>query len=264
MNKTTNGIIILCTIIMVDLLIYIKKPLGEDFYIIADLLVVLLSLTAFCFGIYAYKLHGSKNIQGKAILFLSLGILFWFFGESIWAFYEIIIKADAPIASLADAFWLLGYPLFAAGLYYEWKITRAGLTRNKLIAGSFIFIITLLISGWYGIIVPLGNAETSQFEKIVLVSYVIGDIVVMLGAIIVLTSLWGGKLAKQWTIITVAIILTSVADIIYAYMSNSYQTGNWIDILWDANYLLLAYGFYHYRQTIICALQETNSRGARR
>ncbi|MCX6814358.1 MAG: hypothetical protein NTY20_01770 [Candidatus Aenigmarchaeota archaeon] len=250
MEKTHAGLAVVGILIIADIFLFIWRPLGENFFIIADLLVVVLAFASFLFGLYAYKLHGFRSLQGKALLFLSLGIFFWFLGESAWAVYEIALGIEAPIASFADLMWYAGYPLFIAGLYYEWKITRIPLTKDRKFLAVLLLMAVLILVSWYGIIPTVQNSETDLLEKSVVIGYVAGDLAIMLGCSIIIVSFLGGKFAKPWIIITMAIILTSLADIGYSYLSTAYETGNWIDLLWDIDYLLLAYGFFYYRQSV--------------
>ena len=248
MKKT--AFVILATAILANAALFYYKPLGENFFIIADLVVMGLSLTAFIFGFLSYRMHGLKSIQGKALLFLSLGVLFWFFGESIWAYYEIVLGIEAPIASFADLAWLVGYPLFAAGLFCEWKITRMPLTANRKTAMLLLIIVAFCIAGWFGIAPTIASNEMGLTEKTVMVLYVIGDLLLIIGCMAVMISFYGSIFARQWSILTAAIIVSGVADILYAYLSVSYTTGSWIDLLWNIDYMLMAFGFFYYRQSI--------------
>jgi hypothetical protein len=256
MKENHIALVVLCAVVLGNTLLYIFKPLGENFFIIADLTVILFAFTAFVFGIRAYKLHGFRSMQGKALLFLSLGIFFWLLGESAWAVYEIILGIEAPMASFADLMWIIGYPLFAAGMYYEWKITKIPVIKNRkflvALAGMAIFVVV----SYYGIMPSLENQEISPLEKSVVIGYVIGDMVLLFECSAIIISFLGGKFAMSWIIITVSIIMMSLADIAYSYLGTAYETGNWIDLLWDFGYILLAYGFFYYRHSIQGELEK--------
>jgi len=86
------------------------------------------------------------------------------------------------------------------------------------------------------------------------------DILLLTGGLAVIISFGDSRMARQWVAITSAIILFSIADIAYAYLGASYETGNWIDLLWDFDYLLMAYGFFYYRHSV----QGELSKGLRR
>jgi hypothetical protein len=259
MGKTRIGFIALVTVIFANILIFAIRPLGDSFFLLADMLVVSLSFAAFLFGIRAYMLHGFKSMQGKALLMLSLGSFFWFIGESIWSFFDIS-GMGSPVASYADIAWFIGYPLFAAGLYFVWRTAGTPKTRSRMYA-SIISISLIIASAALFLAAPLlMDTETGVIEKIVTSGYYIGDVVLASGCIMVVISLAGGRLFKPWVIITIAIVLSAAGDIAYSYMSGSYESGNWIDILWNLNYILMAYGFFYYSNTIKALIKDTGGK----
>ena len=106
MKKSSLVSVFFATLFILSVFLYFFRPLGENFYIIGDLIVIFLSFLAFLFCLHAYKFYGLKSLQGKAFLAISVGIFFWFLGETTWGIYEIVLGVEAPIGSLADAFWL--------------------------------------------------------------------------------------------------------------------------------------------------------------
>src|SRR3954470_16570381 len=82
-------------------------------------------------GILKSKIWGGlKSTVGKAIFFISLGLLLWGFGESIWSYYNFFRNVPAPYPSLADIgfgpsifFWIIGtvYLAKASGAFLAIK-----------------------------------------------------------------------------------------------------------------------------------------------
>jgi hypothetical protein len=248
-GKTGIGLIVLVLALIANIIVYATRPFGDNFYIVADVMVGILSLSAVVLGVYAYRLHGFKSLQGKALLFMAIGSFFWFLGEFGWMVYEVVLGMDAPIASLADAAWFLGYPFFAAGIYYAWKITRAPLTRNRktIITLSILAVITVMLS--YLVWPIVTDPEIELAEKIVSAGYVICDMALIAGLFVLIISMIGGRLAKPWIIIAAALTMTALADITYSYFISTYEAGDFIDLLWNFDYLLTAFGFFYYRQS---------------
>lgn len=240
---------ILFLIFLINILIYAFRPLGEQFYIIANLFVILFSFLAFVSGAYAFKFHGLKSIQGKALFFITIGVLFWFLGETTWGLYEIAFGIRSPIASIADLFWLIGYPIFLLGLCYVCKITSIRISKTKLVIllALIIFLLTFMT---YLIKPILINNEMSFAEKTITAGYVISDTILLIALLVSITYLLGGKIAKVWFIILLAIIMATVADIYYMNFLESYETGNLIDLFWNFDYILLAFGFLYHRESV--------------
>jgi hypothetical protein len=234
-------------LILATVLLYIFKPLGEDFYIIGDSIVIIFSLLAFASGFYAYKIHGFKSVQGKALFLLTIGIFFWFLGESTWGFYEIVLGIEAPVASIADVFWLLGYPFFLGGAYFICRLAAIPLAKKKYML--FALIIAGLFCVLWLIYPTIVNPEISLAEKMSTTGYVIGDFAILIAMIFIVVYLSGSKFLKPWTLIIIGLVLSTIADIYYMNFIDVYASGDWIDILWCADYIITALGLFYYRET---------------
>jgi len=234
---------------LANVFLYLYQPLGENFFIIADMIVIILSFLAFISGIYAYKLHGFKSLQGKALLFLSIGIFFWFLGETTWGIYEIFLGIKSPFTSLADVFWLIGYPCFLIGLYSFYKLSHSPIKKAKLL---FLVLIAIFICSFmlYLAFPNLTSPELSIQEKFSTSGYVIGDMLILVFLAFAITNLLHEKIFRAYSLIIAAIVLMSLADIYYMNFSEVYEVGNLIDLAWNLNYILLALGFLYHRETI--------------
>jgi hypothetical protein len=249
MKRTQAGLVILIAAILANIAIYAARPLGEAFFILGDTMVIAFSLTAFAMGLYASRLHGLKSAQGKAIFLISMGIFFWFLGELLWSIYEIALGIEAPVLSFADLAWLAGYPFFVAGLYYVRKTAGTPLMKRKISVERTSFALLSAVIILY-IIAPLLAMDAGVLEKAVSLSYVIGDAILLAACIMVVVSLMWGRFSSPWLMITLAITLASLADLFYSFILGSYETGNWIDLLWNADYMLVGYAFFYYRSSV--------------
>jgi hypothetical protein len=249
MKKLNFAIICFSLLFLANIFLYLYKPLGENFFIIGDAIVIFLSFLAFISGIYAFKLHGFKSLQGKALLYLSIGIFFWFLGETTWGIYEIFLGIKSPFASLADVFWLIGYPFFLIGLYSLRRLSCSPIKKAKLL---FLILIAIFICSFmlYLAFPNLTSSELSIQEKFSTSGYVIGDMLILVFLTFATTNLLQAKTFKAYSLIIVAIMLMSLADIYYMNFSEVYEVGNLIDLAWNLGYILLALGFLYHRETI--------------
>ncbi|MEM5794201.1 MAG: hypothetical protein QXS48_01880 [Candidatus Aenigmatarchaeota archaeon] len=229
------------------LFLYVYQPLGENFFIISDIIPIFLSFLAFVFGLYSYKFYGSTSLQGKAFLFLTLGTFFWFLGETTWGIYEIIFGIKSPVGSIADVFWLVGYPLFLLGLWYVRKISSTKIRKPKLLFLLF-FSILVLVFTFYLIKEDVFNPEVLLSEKIFSVGYVVCDIVLIISSTFAVVNLFETKIFRAYFLIILGIISMSIADIYYMKFLETYASSNLIDLWWDLSYILLAVGFFHHRK----------------
>jgi len=262
--KTKVALIITVLIIFADIWLYTTQPLGEDFYIISDWVIVIYSLAAVTVGFYAFRLHGMKSIQGKALFFMIVGGVFWLLGEFFWAYQEVNLGIEIPTPSIADLFWFIGYPLFGMGLYHVWKITRAPVTKSRKYIISMTLVIILMIAGAYGAYPTITDPEMTLLEKGITLGYIVVDFILIVGAVIIILSFWGGKLVRPWLVILLSIIVSTFADIMYAQVASLYESGSFFGILWDIDYILAAFGFFYYRQTmkdVMVSMKSAKKRG---
>ncbi|MEM5879074.1 MAG: hypothetical protein QXU74_01095 [Candidatus Aenigmatarchaeota archaeon] len=255
MEKSKPVFWIFSLLFVFGVFLYTYQPLGENFYIIGDLFVIVLSFLAFSFGLYAYTLHGFKSLSGKAFFFLSLGVFLWFLGETTWGIYEIVLGIRAPVASMADAFWLLGYPCFLVGLAYILKIAQFPIKKPKILLSIFLFlfIFSFLI---YSIMSTITSPEISIWEKFSTAGYVIGDMLLLSCITFATINLFGTKTFHSYFLIILGLACMTTADIYYMNFLEIYEVGNLIDLFWDLGYILLSLGFFYYRKTMKALLKK--------
>src|SRR3989344_1029527 len=93
-------------------------------------------LFAFCFGLIpifggvfgvvnSNKWGSVKSFLGKGLLFLSLGLITWGIGQVIFSFYNLFLNVEVPYPSVADASFILSWPLWGIGMFYLSKVTGA-------------------------------------------------------------------------------------------------------------------------------------------
>ncbi len=249
MERVNLALVFFILMFLANLVLYIYQPLGESFYIISDIIVIFFSFLASIIGFYAFKLHGLKSLQGRVLFFLSLGVFFWFLGETTWGVYEIFFGIKAPVASLADFFWLIGYPIFFFGLYHTCKIVQVKIKKTKLFF-LILFALLLFTFAFYLSYSTITSVELNFLEKLSTVGYVIGDFLLLLFSICAITSLLKTETFKLYFLIIFSIISMCIADIYYMNFLETYEAGNLIDLFWDLSYILLAFGFFYNREAM--------------
>ena len=87
------------------------------------LLIGLSAVAAILVGVRRH--HPDKPLPWYAI---ACSILMFVIGDTIRAYYENALGVESPSPSAADGFYLLGYPLLAAGLAYLVALHSPGVT----------------------------------------------------------------------------------------------------------------------------------------
>lgn len=207
-------------------------------------------------GINRSKIWGRfGSVLGRAVFFISLGLVFWGFGETIWSYYNFFRHVPAPYPSLADIgfapsvfFWVVGaaYLSKASGAWLAIKRSK----RAKLF--TIVAVLALSVVSYYllirvargGVLVPDG--ETSL--KVVLdVLYPLGDFLAAIFAFVVFTlsfRYFGGLYRTSIGAILAGLGLMYIGDFVFSYTTTvgNYYNGDWGDLLLCIGLFLLSFG----------------------
>lgn len=212
-------------------------------------------------GAIAFSMFGLKSITGKSMLAMTLGFSCWAIGEIIWYVSKNFLGIE-PFPSVADVFFLLGYPLVFLGLYFEFgkaQIKFSQIKRSLLVTSALVALILAGIVSYFGIYLAY-DANVSSLENAVAMSYGIVDLILIVSSLFALAiarAYRGGKFVSFWTATISGFLFFLVADILFAIYNAPYAENLspyiYIDLLWIAGYLLLAYGMldnYFYIQSV--------------
>ncbi|QTE28263.1 EAL domain-containing protein [Pengzhenrongella sicca] len=141
-----------------------------------------------------------------------------------------------PYPSVADLFYLLTYPLAAAGIYLFIRGRSATHDRASLIDAVIITTgIGLLV--WVYLVLPNYEAPGSGIGRVVSVAYPLGDVLVIAMLARLVTA--GGLRFRAMQLLIVGAGGLLVADILYGLgqLAGAWQTGGPIDAGWILFYV---------------------------
>jgi hypothetical protein len=191
-----------------------------------------------------------KKIWGN----LWIGLILWTAAEIVYAVYELFILKDTPYPSLADVFFVPGFiPIFLA-LYYRYSSLRIAPSPGAMLAtgAAFLVVISLSLVFVLGPIIRSPGSGT-PVEQILNIVYPVGDLLIVLGALLSMLALAGGELSLPWGLIALACLILGVSDSLYSYATwtGVYMPDNTInpitavtDISYVAGYITMAFGLY--------------------
>jgi hypothetical protein len=267
MNKRLFILVILSFIFILAFSVYWLR-LGWDIVSLREGIYLSTSGIAVIGGIFALVTYGFKGPRTTTLFLLTMGIAYWFIGDTLFSYYQFILKID-PFPSLADAFYLTAYPFLLFGLINEVKAAKANWGRfNQPIAFLFGISATLLaiVVSYFGIFLAYDAKET-LFANIIAMSYGVGDLLLILANMFVLILVWefrGGKLSRVWLTLFVSFVLTLIADILFALFTVQYKAEMWfykslLDSLWMLSYLIFAYALFDLSFSLTDAFQRIKS-----
>lgn len=261
-NIFRSALVVIYTIISS---IYFFRIGGVNNNIISNIVYLFPPFIAILAGYSAYRIYGDqKNLHAKALIFLTLGIIFLFIGELIWFYFLFILKID-PYPSIADVFYICAYPLLFLGLIQELKISDYQLKKITPGAGALITFFSIVFSYtvyYFNVYLAYDSTET-LLNNFIALSYGVGDYFLIIPCIFILytTLIYKeGKLYHSWFSILAGLIFMLLGDVLFAYYHEPYAASVWpytlIDLTWIASYLLFADGFLSVRLIIFETQQK--------
>jgi diguanylate cyclase (GGDEF)-like protein/PAS domain S-box-containing protein len=188
----------------------------------------------------------------RAWLFVALAMAADGTGNILWLVYENVLGLT-PETSWVDAIYLLYYPLMLVGMltFPMARRTRGEQAKFWLDAGTVMLAGGIVI--WYIIFAPALRAEHAGTMAAALsIGYPVGDLALLYGCASVMLRMSSGVSRGPVRLLALAGVLFFVGDVVYGYQvlqDNSYSSGTWVDIGWQAPGLLwiLAAQFQRWR-----------------
>ncbi|MDO8609882.1 MAG: hypothetical protein Q7R95_05000, partial [bacterium] len=179
-------------------------------------------------GIYglliAKKWGGFKSIMGKAISFLSLGLLAQVFGQIVYSIYTFYFKIEIPYPSLGDVGYFGSIFPYSFGLYYLAKAT--GVTfklknlKHKLIA--LIIPLVMLIGSYFIFLRGYEFDWTNPIRVFLDFGYPLGETIYISMALLIYflsQGILGGIMKPKILFLLFALFIQFLADYSFLYIS---------------------------------------------
>ncbi|HWE56273.1 MAG TPA: bifunctional diguanylate cyclase/phosphodiesterase [Acidimicrobiales bacterium] len=159
--------------------------------------------------------------------------------------YGLILHQPVPLPSIADAVYLSAYPFLYFGVIRLCHRPDEPGSRENYADAAIVAIAALALSWHFLMGSYFHDGSIAVFGKIVTLAYPTADLGVLF--IVVRSLVFGSGRLPFHRILTVALLMSFVADSIYDVMVlyGSYQVGNVIDAGWLLNYLLMGVAALH-------------------
>jgi len=193
-------------------------------------------------SLISVKRHGLKGNHGKAWISFAVFSIMWFVAEQIWSVLELVYNQQ-PFPSLADFFYIAGYPAYFVFAILYIKPFKNAITKKMIIISSLIAVALFVPSAYMTF---ENNSGEEPFAFALSAFYPIADAIVLVPALVGIGLFLGGKVNFPWSLMLMGIILEVVADTGFQYftLDNSMYTGHPIDILFLWSYVMFVFGVY--------------------
>jgi signal transduction histidine kinase len=149
-----------------------------------------------------------RPIAPLSWLLIAAGIALWAVGDLIWGAYTMLDRD--PFPSVADAFYLLGYPSLAAGLLIMTR-RRLGESDRGALLDALILTSAVGLLVWVYLVEPIrAGAGTRTFEMLISIAYPLCDLLLL--AVAARLMLGGAKHLPSYRWLVAALTLTLILD----------------------------------------------------
>jgi signal transduction histidine kinase len=165
-------------------------------------------------------------------------------GNLFFAVADIIFNqlVNPPTPSVADWFYLGGYPVLAAGLLLL-LIRGGGHRRLAALGEAAIVTFAFALFQWVWIVDAIIDGSGSATGRAVNAAYPLMDVVLLAGfAGFFVTAAWR---TPAFLLLVTSVVALLVSDEVYGVNSSSYRSGDWIDLGWLLGYILWAAAAIH-------------------
>ena len=207
-------------------------------------------------GLIIARRWGSfKSAVGRAIIFLSLGLISWGLGTYIFSgIYNFLLQVEVPYPSLADVGYIISLPLWVYGMV---QLSRAmGATYGLKSSKGKVFLLIIpcfVIAISYYLLVFVARDGVLSFswsdaQKLFFdFAYPIGDVVILTLVTLVYGlsyNFFGGGYKKAIYSILFGFILMYLADFSFSYTTTieTFFPANWVDLLFTSAVFVLSMG----------------------
>jgi len=202
-------------------------------------------LTAMTSGLAALSLlYAAWHMEGRsrrAWTVLGIAMIFDAFGEASWYIIENVLHRN-PFPSIADAGYLMFYPLFAIGILLLPDEPLLPRERLKIFLDAAIVMVSAALVFWVFLIAPIvSSTEVITLELVISAAYPIMDLVLFFA----LMGLLFRKLYSPGRIpaflLALGMVLFLIADAVFSIQTQkgTYLSCSILDTIWITSNLLI-------------------------
>jgi len=167
----------------------------------------------------------------------------------LMVYYLLFGVETAPVLSIADVFYLIGYPPLFIALISYLSLVKPAISKGILATACTTVFAGSVVSSFF-FIIPAAIEDADVLAKIVNVAYPMLDLFLymlsVLGLLVFKTTSLKGRVDKAWMLLNVGFLMYALGDswISYAIAKGTYYYGHPVELFFQFGYLLLILAFY--------------------
>jgi hypothetical protein len=240
-KQSRLNIPLVASMVVTVLVILVATAFGKEIVkTVSDIMYI--PITGIFVGVAAMmtRRFGFVGSHGKAWLMFLGAATSWCLAETTWAIYDLVYNQN-PFPSVADIFYVVGYPLFFGFLMYYIKPVKKAITRKMLVT-AIVIAACLAIPCVY--IAYSSDPKVTLLENLLSTAYPVGDAILLVPALLGISLFFRGEVSFSWTIICIGIVFFTIGDIGFQIttFNNTYYAGHPVDIILMCSYILFSFG----------------------
>jgi len=192
-----------------------------------------------------------KSAMGRAVFYISLGLITWGVGETIWSYYILGLNVEIPYPSWADASFILSWPLWSVGVVNLSRATGVKFSLRRKQGKMLLFFIPLVVialSYYLLFIVARGGVlelDTDLIKLFFDLLYPIWDVILLTLVLLIYglsLGFLGGRFKWPLTLLVLGFVVNYFADMGLSYTSTieTFYNGGFVDLLFATAMFLLS------------------------
>lgn len=183
-----------------------------------------------------------RNVRRWTPTLLSLGLLSYVIGQSIWVCYDVVLHQPAVFPGWDDAGYLGVYPFLLLGILFLPTRPLPAISRLRIVLDGLMIMTAVVAFSWYFILGPtMLQGDGTTFAKLVGAAYPFSDLLMIF---CLLRLVFGSSDAGSRPIIRLlssALFIMVLTDIIYDYqtLQGHYGTNGVLEVGWSVGFMLL-------------------------
>ena len=177
---------------------------------------------------------------GLSWALLGFGLACWAFGDSFWAWSEVILGEMPDVPSWADVGYITMVLLVIAGVALHPISRPREVSRARLLLDTSIFLAAILAVVWAIILDPLfTRLQTDPLTQAITLLYPLASLTALF--LLTLLMLRSAATTPSTRLLAVGWALIAIADSAFVVLvaGDSYMTGHPADLLWFAGAVLI-------------------------
>lgn len=199
-------------------------------------------------GLRVSKLWGgNRSLMGKAILYISIGLLFQAFGQYSFWFFNYILRIAVPYPGIPDIgyFGTIPFYIYAAVLLAKASGVEVSLKNFSSQIVAIIIPIAMLILSYFLFLKEYAVDLSAPLKTLLDFGYPMGQAIYISIAILTYklsSGILGGIMKNRILIILFAFMAQYLADYIFVYFHDLYFPASFFDFLYLIAYFLMTLG----------------------